>query len=45
MATDITDHIWTVPELLSYRVPANFLDQLVNIEHLFPKLDTFHQGS
>jgi IS1 family transposase len=45
MAARITDHIWTVPELLSYRVPATFLDQLVNIEHLFPKLDDFYQGS
>jgi hypothetical protein len=45
MAAGITDHIRTVPELLSYRVPTHFLDQLVNIEHLFPKLEAIHQGS
>jgi len=45
MAAGITDHIWTMSELLSYRVPATFLDQLTNIEHLFPKLDDIHQGS
>jgi len=45
MAAGITDHIWTVTELLSYRVPAHFLDQLADIEHLFPMLDIVHQGS
>jgi IS1 family transposase len=28
MAAGITDHVWTTSELLSYRVPAKFLDQL-----------------
>jgi IS1 family transposase len=45
MAAGITDHIWTTTELLSYRVPAQFLDQLVEIQHLFPTLDMVHQGS
>jgi IS1 family transposase len=39
MAAGITDHVWTMAELLSYRVPVKFLDQLTEIEHLFPKLD------
>jgi len=34
------------PELLSYCVPARFLDQLSEIVHLFPPLDSdVHQGS
>lgn len=46
MAAGITDHIWTTTELLSYRVPPWFLDQLSQIEHLFPPLDSdAHQGS
>lgn len=45
MAAGITDHIWTTTELLSYRVPARFLDQLSQVEHLFPALDVVHQGS
>jgi IS1 family transposase len=46
MAAGITDHIWTTTELLSYRVPAWFLDHLLEIEHLFPPLDLdVHQGS
>ena len=28
MAAGITDHIWTMEELLSYRVPPDFRDQL-----------------
>jgi IS1 family transposase len=39
MAAGITDHVWTLTELLSYRVPAEFLDQLSAIEHLFPPLE------
>jgi IS1 family transposase/transposase-like protein len=46
MAAGITDHIWTTTELLSYRVPAWFLDQLSEVEHLFPPLDSdAHQGN
>jgi len=36
MAAGITDHVWTTSELLSYRVPASFLDRLPELEHLFP---------
>ena len=39
MAAGMTDHIWTTTELLSYRVPAQFLDQLPAVEQLFPALD------
>jgi len=35
---DTTDHVWTTGELLAYRVPVEFLDQLRTIEHLFPKM-------
>jgi IS1 family transposase len=44
MAAGITDHVWTTAELLSYRVPAQFLDQLALIDQLFPSLEA-HQGS
>jgi transposase-like protein/IS1 family transposase len=36
MAAGITDHVWTTSELLSYRVPAEFIDQLHATERLFP---------
>ena len=36
MAAGLTDHVWTTDELLSYRVPATFVDQLDQLEHLFP---------
>jgi IS1 family transposase len=45
MAAGITDHVWTTTELLSYRVPVRFLDQLPDVEHLFPQPDEIHQGS
>jgi IS1 family transposase len=38
MAAGITDHVWSTAELLSYRVPAPFLDSLSALEHLFPAL-------
>jgi IS1 family transposase len=44
MAAGLTDHVWTTTELLSYRVPAQFLDQLTEIEHLFPLLAQSNQG-
>ena len=44
MAADITDHIWTTTELLSFRVPAQFLDQLSKIKPLFALPDEVHQG-
>jgi IS1 family transposase len=45
MAAGITDHVWTTSELLSYRVPASFLDRLDELERLFPSPDPMHQGS
>jgi hypothetical protein len=45
MAAGMTDHVWTTTELLSYRVPASFLDIMHTTEHLFPSLDVAHQGS
>jgi IS1 family transposase/transposase-like protein len=45
IAAGITDHVWTTTELLSYRVPAEFLDRLPEIECLFPPLEQVHQGS
>ena len=44
MAAGITDHVWTTAELLSYRVPAQFLDQLSKIKPLFSLLEEAHQG-
>jgi len=46
MAAGITDHIWTTPELLSFRVPVWFLNQLSELQYLFLALDLeAHQGS
>jgi IS1 family transposase/transposase-like protein len=45
MAAGMTDHVWTTTELLSYRVPAPFLDTLHQLEHLFPSFEDVHQGS
>jgi IS1 family transposase/transposase-like protein len=39
MAAGITDHVWSTSELLSYRVPAQFLDQLSTNKPLFALLD------
>jgi IS1 family transposase/transposase-like protein len=44
MAAGITDHVWSTTELLSYRVPAHFLDQLSKIKPLFALLEETHQG-
>ena len=44
MSANITDHVWTTAELLSYRVPAQFLDQLPKIKPLFTLPDEVHQG-
>jgi len=44
MAAGLTDHVWTTREMLSYRVPATFLDQLGDVERLFPSFDTAHHG-
>jgi hypothetical protein len=45
MAAGLTDHVWTTDELLSYRVPATFVDQLDRLEHLFPQLEPIYQGN
>jgi len=45
MAAGLRDHIWSTTELLSYRVPAAFLDQLSNLERLFPSFNPIHQGN
>jgi len=45
MAAGLTDHIWTTGELLAYRVPVEFLDQLRTIEHLFPEWNGVHHSS
>jgi transposase-like protein/IS1 family transposase len=42
MAAGMTDHLWTTAELLSYRVPAQFLDQLLMNKSLFTLLDEVH---
>ena len=44
MAAGMTDHVWTTTELLSYRVPAQFSDQLSKIKPLFALPDEVHQG-
>ena len=36
MAAEMTDHVWTTAELLSYRVPAEFIDHLPTIQQIFP---------
>ena len=41
----LTDHVWTTEELLAYRVPVEFLDQLRTIEHLFPGWDRVHHSN
>jgi IS1 family transposase/transposase-like protein len=45
MAAGMTDHVWTTSELLGYRVPAAFIDQLPTIEHLFPAWNSVHHSN
>jgi IS1 family transposase len=45
MAAGMTDHVWSMTELLSYRVPAAFLDSVHQLEQLFPPLQPVHQGN
>lgn len=45
MAAGTTDHVWSTAELLSYRPPASFLEQLSQIEPLFPLPDEVYQGN
>jgi len=42
MAAHLTDHVWTTAELLSYRVPVAFLDNLEEIATIFPPFDDFN---
>lgn len=44
MAAGLTDRVWTMTDLLSFRVPATFLDQLPKTEHLFPPFEEVHHG-
>jgi hypothetical protein len=43
MASGITNHVWTTAELLSYRVPAQFMDQVSTIKPLFAFSEKNHQ--
>lgn len=45
MAAGLTDQVWSTQELLSYRVPAEFIDGLYKTEHLFPEFDDPHRSS
>jgi IS1 family transposase/transposase-like protein len=45
MAAGLTDHVWSMTELLSYRVPAAFLESVRQLEQLFPPLQPVHQGN
>ena len=40
MEAGLTDHVWTTNELLGYRVPAAFLEQLDKMADIFPTLDS-----
>ena len=46
MAAGIADHVWTTTELLSFRVPVQFLEQLATLDTLFAPLEQqeLHQG-
>jgi hypothetical protein len=45
MAARLTDHVWTTAELLSSRVPPHFLDELPDLERLYPPFEETHHGS
>jgi IS1 family transposase len=40
MEAGLTDHVWTTNELLGYRVPAAFLEQLDKMADMFPEPDS-----
>ena len=44
MMAGITDHVWTMDELLSYRVPPNFRDELEQ-QPIVHNLQAFHTRS
>jgi hypothetical protein len=37
--------VWSTAELLSYRVPPQFIERLPEIGHMFPPIDQVHQGN
>ena len=43
--TLLTDHIWTMTDLLSYRVLPYCLDELPDLEYLHPPFEETHHGS
>ena len=45
MAAGITDHLWTVRELLSYRVSPLYWQEQPLLEKLFPSWPEIHHGS
>jgi len=45
MPAGLTNRFWTTDESLSYLVPAMFVDQLDQLEHLFHQLEPIHQGN
>lgn len=45
LAAGITEHVWTTQELLSYRVPAFFLDRRHAFDPLFQPIKDTRQGS
>src|SRR5262249_23486438 len=45
LAAGRTEHVWTTTNWLAYRVAAAFLDQLRDVEPLFPSWEEFHHGS
>ncbi len=44
-AAGLTDHVWTTTELLSYRVPPHFLDELPDLQRLYPQFEEAHHGN
>jgi hypothetical protein len=45
MAAGLTEHLWSTTELLSYRVPPRFLDELAKLQSLYPSFEDTHHGS
>ncbi len=45
LAAGMTDHVWTTAALFSYRVPAEFIDQLPKLEQVFPDFAPIYHSS
>ncbi|HOW74668.1 MAG TPA: hypothetical protein P5102_11830 [Candidatus Competibacteraceae bacterium] len=45
LAAGMTDHVWTTAALFSYRVPAEFIDQLPKLEQVFPDFALIYHSS